>query len=175
MDCPACGAELTTTEIEDLSLEVCRGGCGGIWFDNHELEKVDERHESAGEALLDVQRDPAVEADPDRRRACPDCREAVMHRYFFTVKREVEIDECPACGGVWLDAGELGEVRRQFEDEEAREEAAAEEYRRMFGDELERMRAESEARVERARSFARALRFVLPSFWIPGDQSWGAY
>ena len=175
MDCPACEKTLVRTEAGGLEVDVCRGGCGGVWFDNFELEKVDERHESAGEALLDVERDPDLALDHDRRRDCPSCGEAVMHRHFFTVKREVEVDECPACAGVWLDAGELGEIRRQFEDEAAREEAAAEEYRRLFGDEMEKMRRASRERVERTRSLARALRFVLPSYWIPGDQEWGAF
>ena len=175
MDCPACDRSLEPVEVSGLELEICRGGCGGVWFDNYELEKVDERKESAGEALLDVGRAPDVEVDHERPRACPSCREAVMRRHFFTVKREVEVDECPACAGVWLDAGELSEIRRQFDDAEDREQAAAEEYQRLFGEEMDRMREESEERLERARSFARALRFVLPSYWIPGDQTWGAY
>jgi len=175
MDCPACGETLVRTETGGLEVEVCRDGCGGVWLDNFELEKVDERHESAGEALLDVDRDPDVAVDRDRRRDCPSCDGAVMHRHFFTVKREVEVDECPDCAGVWLDAGELGEIRRQFEDEAAREEAAAEEYRRLFDEEMEKIRRSSRERVERSRSLARALRFVLPSYWIPGDQEWGAF
>jgi len=27
-------------------VDVCQNGCGGIWFDNFELEKVDEKHET---------------------------------------------------------------------------------------------------------------------------------
>lgn len=175
MDCPACDRSLTRAEAADLEVDVCRDGCGGVWFDAFELEKVDERHESAGTALLDVEREPDVAVDRDRPRDCPSCGEAVMHRHFFTVKREVEVDECPACAGVWLDAGELGAVRRQFEDESAREEAAAEEYRRLFGEEMAKMREASREGVERSRSLARTFRFVLPSHWIPGDQDWGSF
>ena len=49
MKCPACEKELQQITIETITLDVCEGGCGGIWFDNFELEKVDEPHESAGE------------------------------------------------------------------------------------------------------------------------------
>jgi Zn-finger nucleic acid-binding protein len=34
---------------------------------------------------------------------CPDCKQVMVALELA----EVEIDYCPACGGVWLDAGEL--------------------------------------------------------------------
>jgi Zn-finger nucleic acid-binding protein len=39
-----------------------------------------------------------------------------MLRRWFSRKREVEIDECPACGGHWLDAGELAKIRREIRE-----------------------------------------------------------
>ncbi len=175
MNCPACDHTLTPTDVGGLTVDVCEGGCAGLWFDNFELEKVDEAHESAGEPLLDVEGDPSVRPDGDRRFDCPACGDFVMHRYFFSVEREIEVDECPNCAGVWLDGGELGALRRQFESDEARDEAAAEAYRERFGEQLEEMREDSRDDVERARAFAHTMRFVLPSRWIPGDQDWGAY
>lgn len=176
MKCPACERTLVEKNVGDLAVDVCESGCAGLWLDNFELEKVDERHESAGEELLDVEGDPSLRPDDDRPYGCPKCGgEYVMHRHFFTVRREIEVDECPGCGGVWLDGGELGALRRQFETEETRDEAADEEFRRQFGEQLDRMREEARDDRRRARNFARAMRFVLPSYWIPGDQDWGAY
>jgi Zn-finger nucleic acid-binding protein len=34
-----------------------------------------------------------------------------LKRRMFSPKVAVEIDECPACGGFWLDAGELQQIR----------------------------------------------------------------
>jgi len=175
MECPACTRTLTSKTVADLNVDVCEGGCGGVWFDNFELRKVDEEHESAGKELLDLERDPSVEVDHEERWRCPKCGDPVMHRYFFTVKREVEVDECPECAGVWLDAGELGRIRQQFEDAKARDEAASGHYEELFGAELDRMREESRDDLERSRAFANAFRFVLPSYWLKGDQKWGAY
>ena len=176
VNCPACEGTLSKKDVGGLTVDVCEDGCAGLWLDNFELEKVDEQHESAGEALLDVAGDPSVRPAGDEPYSCPRCSDgSVMHRNFFSVKREIEVDECPTCGGVWLDVGELGALRRQYETEEAKRRAAEEEYQRMFGDELDRMRRESLDDLQRARSFAHALRFVLPSYWIPGDQDWGAY
>ena len=58
MDCPVCGRTLGRRTVGGLRVDVCEGGCGGIWFDQFELKKVDESSESAGEALLDIERDP---------------------------------------------------------------------------------------------------------------------
>ena len=39
MNCPACGNVLKEMTVSDISVDVCQGGCGGIWFDNFELKK----------------------------------------------------------------------------------------------------------------------------------------
>ena len=51
MNCPACKRVLEQLTVGDVTVDACRGGCGGIWFDNLELEKFDEPHEAAGEVL----------------------------------------------------------------------------------------------------------------------------
>ena len=113
MKCPACGHAMTTTTVQDVQVDVCEGGCGGIWFDWFELKKVDEQHEAVGENLLYVERDPHATVDHDHKRDCPRCDGIVMTRHFASVKR--------------------------------------------------------------VRAFAHMFRFLLPSYWIPGKQKWGAY
>ena len=63
MKCPACRNELTPFHVRDLTVDVCQGGCGGIWFDAFELQKVDEPREIAGEPLLNIQRDEGLVVD----------------------------------------------------------------------------------------------------------------
>ncbi len=45
---------------------------------------------------------------------CPVCKEPMI----VLELNEVELDYCPSCGGIWLDAGELGLL---IEDEKERE------------------------------------------------------
>ena len=47
-----------------------------------------------------------------------------MMRRFFGTKRKVEIDECPGCAGIWLDAGELAALRTTYPTEAERKAAA---------------------------------------------------
>lgn len=176
MNCPACARELTTMTAGPITVDVCAGGCGGIWLDDFELAKIDEQSESVGEALLDVPRDASLSVDLERRRTCPKCGpEMVMMRHFTSAARKVTIDECPGCGGIWLDTGELKGIRSEFPSDEDRHEAARKAFSEMFDAQLANEEAKSEAELERARKFAHTLRFICPSTYLPGKQGGGAF
>ena len=108
-------------QVGSLVVDACEGGCGGVWFDAFELQRVDEQQEVAGEHLLEIRRDQRIKVDPSRKRECPRCEGMKLKRHFFSAKRRVEVDECPNCGGYWLDAGELAQIRLQ-KSETAQEE-----------------------------------------------------
>ena len=176
MTCPACGRELTTMTAGPITVDVCVNGCAGIWLDHFELAKIDEQSESAGAALLEIPRDPSLSIDLDRRRICPKCEPQIeMMRHFESVARKVAVDECPDCGGIWLDAGELNVIRNEYPSAEARHEAARKTFSEMFDSQLAAEHAKSEAELERARKFAGALRFICPSTYLPGKQGGGAF
>jgi len=111
MNCPACDQRLTETRVGGVAVDICQGGCGGIWFDAFELQKVDEKHEAAGERLVQIKRDPTRPVDPSRKRACPRCEGVKLKRHLFSPKSAVTVDHCPNCAGYWLDAGELEKIR----------------------------------------------------------------
>ena len=175
MECPACGNQMEEVTAGDVKIDVCKGGCGGVWFDQYELKKFDEPHESVGQELLDVERSQNISIDRTKDLQCPRCGDFKMLRHFFSVKHEVEVDECPNCAGYWLDAGELRAIRSQFNTEEERRQAAGEYFGEVFGGELAAAEAADEARVAKARKVANMFRFICPSYYIPGSQSWGAF
>jgi uncharacterized protein len=176
MNCPACDRELTSRTAGDITVDVCAGGCGGIWFDHFELRKLDEQSETAGESLLDVPRDPDVHVDPDKRYRCPrDTDDVVLMRHFWSVKRAVTIDECPECGGVFLDTGELGRIRDEFVTEAARHAAADAYFAEVVDPLVADVHAKDEADLAKAQRFAHALRFVCPSWYLPGKQAGAAF
>ncbi len=125
MQCPACFNPLSSTTIGKLTVDVCRGGCGGIWFDAFELQQVDEPRESVGAWLVNVERDPHLHVDASRKRACPKCEGVKLKRRHFSAKRRFQVDECPGCGGYWLDAGELEKVRDEMGETARQKEAQA--------------------------------------------------
>ncbi|MDB6034576.1 MAG: hypothetical protein JWM16_4914 [Verrucomicrobiales bacterium] len=113
MNCPACDHELTPVTAGGVTVDVCKGGCGGIWFDNFELPKISDPLNFDAASLLQVDYDGHTLVDFERRRNCPKCPDIVMMRHFFSQRRQVQVDECPNCGGMWLDAGELAMIRKE--------------------------------------------------------------
>jgi Zn-finger nucleic acid-binding protein len=114
--CPACFNALTLLQVGRVTVDVCHS-CGGIWFDAFELRQVDEEHETAGEWLLQIGRDERITVDSQRKRDCPRCQGIKLKRHYYSPRRQVEVDECPGCGGYWLDAGELEKIREETETE----------------------------------------------------------
>ncbi|MFV8816522.1 zf-TFIIB domain-containing protein [Haliea sp. E17] len=175
MECPACKSTFAHVEIDGIQVDICKGGCGGIWFDTFEFRKFDEPHEEAGTELLNIPVDPTVKVDREVRINCPKCDNITLMRNFFSVKKEVEIDTCANCAGVWLDMGELNHIRKQYASEEERKADAAAAFDEMFGPELERLKLEREHKLENARRIANMLKFICPSYYLPGNQDGGAF
>lgn len=109
--CPACGAKLLQMTCEDLVLDVCRNGCGGVWFDNFELRQATKSIRSIEEDWLPrTTTNRPIHADPSSKRPCPKCDGIRMLRHLFSDSCHIEIDECPSCGGIWLDSGEFEQI-----------------------------------------------------------------
>ncbi|MBN8548646.1 MAG: zf-TFIIB domain-containing protein [Deltaproteobacteria bacterium] len=114
MQCPACSRPLKEVTAGDIQVDVCHGGCGGIWFDDGELDQFDEQSEIAAEVLLKEENGATVKTDGKSLRHCPRCENEVLVRQFFDPKNQVEINQCWKCCGIWLDRGELATIRSQF-------------------------------------------------------------
>jgi len=173
MICPTCNGTLSGTSIEGISLDVCKEGCGGIWFDRFELHKMDEPHEFTDENLVEMlSAESKVDHDETKRHNCPKCSDMVMMRNHFSVKRELEVDHCPQCAGYWLDEGELFHIRKQFKTEEERKEAAMNHFSDLFDGELSEMREESTEKAEQAKKIAHMLRLITPSYYYSKLKKW---
>jgi uncharacterized protein len=174
MDCPACHNTLSPVEAGGVSVDVCKDGCGGIWFSWMELQRFDEPKD-AGDTLLGFARRAGVTVDPGPLH-CPQCADKIqLKRHFFSVKRDVTVDECPECGGYWLDPGELRTIRTDFETDEDRRAAADAVFMDTFGGQLAAEHAKTEQQLARAHKVANMFRFICPSYYIPGQQQWGAF
>ena len=69
------------------------------WFKDQELKTAQEReHDVAHRAALDT-----AAAHKDQLGKCP--RDGAVLK--TQIHEGVEIDQCPTCKGIWLDAGEL--------------------------------------------------------------------
>lgn len=96
---------------DKVVVDICQDGCGGIWFDAFELEKLDQPDESAGWLLDNVRVDLEKMVDVEKPVACPRCDGITLMRQQYPNNENIMIDKCPACGGTWLDFGELFGIR----------------------------------------------------------------
>jgi Zn-finger nucleic acid-binding protein len=110
--CPRSSTSLTRLRIGGIDTDVCED-CGGLWLDRLELGRFQHPASAFGDALVGhLNQFPPTLIDHTIRLTCPRHPDIVMLRRKFSLAVPVEIDECPECGGIWLDSDELAQIRR---------------------------------------------------------------
>ena len=119
--CPACGKIMKKVYLEDQDfiVDICLDGCGGIWLDNRELAKVDEKKENITPIEEAKKNRDYIEVNTALERECPICHKPMV-KNNVSVKDEITIDECYHCGGKFFDHCELEAMRNQYESDAQR-------------------------------------------------------
>jgi Zn-finger nucleic acid-binding protein len=94
-----------------MILDICYGGCGGIWFDASELGRVEGRAAASLHTVWQTNKEKRPLTEP---RPCPKCPDQILERKLFSDTGKVEIDQCPQCGGIWLDDGEFSLIYKEM-------------------------------------------------------------
>jgi len=154
------GVQMREIEVNGIKLDVCPVS-GGIWFDNYELEKFDEEHEPLGEEIESIRPQPGYRRNPLLKLKSPRRPDVTMLTRVYSYKGQVEIDECPATGGIWLDFGELQKIRELYPDADERERMADEVVARLLESdpEVQREKAELQELQQRAQRVSNLFRF----------------
>ena len=144
--------------VGDVTVNVSVG-CGGIWFANFKLKKAEASDPSQRSKLIELSqqyhlKDVAHEA----RLRCPVDADVTLMRRFFSFKKEIEIDECPMCGGIWLDPDEFEKILELYHSPEALEAAKkreqAQQAATQIREDMKKMRdKEEKERAELARQY----------------------
>jgi Zn-finger nucleic acid-binding protein len=141
MKCPACNHQLKMKSVGGVQLDVCESGCAGIWFDQYELKRFDEKHEAPEGFLQSLEASKKIDVKPDVQRNCPKCETIPMMRHFYSAQRTVQVDQCPNCAGFWLDCGELTKIHILFPRDEDRISTNERFIAEMLGEDLSKMKA----------------------------------
>src|SRR3954447_3997002 len=143
MRCPACNRTLTAVTIVSVTVDVCREGCAGVWFDQGELRSLDGATEDQRRILFELTNRPAVIVHTSPTYRCPKCPDSVLMRHLFSATSAVTVDECPTCAGIWFDSGKLQQIRAEDHSEEALKRAAQLRFEQtVIGERMELMRKE---------------------------------
>ena len=130
-NCPACGKAMKEVRISGIEIDFCKTGCQGVWFDNYELVKLDEVHEGTGEDLQEILSAKPIDDTRTEKLTCPRCN-VPMKRRKYRYGSDVEIDTCYSCNGIFLDPGELTQIRKNYTEIQQR----SEQFLDNFGSEL---------------------------------------
>lgn len=104
--CPECSNKLSRVSIGNVSIDVCQGGCAGIWFDKDEINKI-ENCKSETDILFRLKKNNNIIIDGNKEKNCPVCADTKLIKHDLKDNFSLRIDECGKCGGIWLDAGEI--------------------------------------------------------------------
>ncbi|MBF0529217.1 MAG: zf-TFIIB domain-containing protein, partial [Deltaproteobacteria bacterium] len=137
-DCPVClGAKMDKLKLgekDQLTLDYCQR-CGGIWFDFGEVGKLSSLPSTAMTGKVTLTPDHylmqchSCHAPLDRNASkcdqcgweniidCPVCQKPMGK----TNPRDLHLDYCPSCKGVWFDNIELSEIWNGHLDSVAKE------------------------------------------------------
>ena len=101
MRCPRCRGQMSEESVQGVQVDRC--GCGAIWFDRGELERLRQRdRESASRGRLLVLRT----GEPSGF-TCPRCTNSDLETVNVDSK---EVGGCRRCSGLYVD----GEVYREI-------------------------------------------------------------
>jgi Zn-finger nucleic acid-binding protein len=108
IDCPRCNTILDRKEIEifgpNIFIDICPK-CGGIWLDDGELKKL-LKHKKLSDHLT-----KEIGIKSTSKLICPRCGGLMDIEHAD----DIDVDVCLTCNGVWLDKGELQELKAKSE------------------------------------------------------------
>jgi Zn-finger nucleic acid-binding protein len=113
MQCPRCTVTLEAVAPDEQTPEVQGLGChrcGGVWLEQADLSRLEQVVDVTWLELRHVP-PPALQAE---LLTCPRCAPARhLGKAQSERDRQVVLDVCAHCHGVWLDGGELEAIQRK--------------------------------------------------------------
>ena len=111
--CPRCPSSLTRRSQDEPGAQfdswACLG-CDGRFLAESDLQRIEETVEPV---VLELRRIPGAD-DQQRILECPVCEPRhPMEKFEHHRDRNVVLDRCPSCRGVWLDGGELTAIQEE--------------------------------------------------------------
>ncbi len=92
-----------------------------------------------------------VKIDHDLLLKNPRSPEIELVRRYYSPKEQIEIDECSITGGIWIDGGDLRQIRGRFPSEEDRRRAYRDfAIRWKNSNDIDKMKRESALRAHQA-------------------------
>ena len=109
MQCPKCHSETKPVVIAAIEVDRC-GGCGGLWFDANEAQKL--KMIEGSESIDQRKAAPLSKTDHPSPISCPRCKTRMI-QMVDPDQPHIHIEGCTVCYGMFFDAGEFRDYREQ--------------------------------------------------------------
>ena len=93
-------------ELDKVEIDHCVS-CGGSWFDKGEMDLLSE--DPKEEELFQAHFNQKL-LSGEKPRRCPICLKRMRKLLYEDAHRQICVDRCPKCEGIWFDRGELETV-----------------------------------------------------------------
>lgn len=103
--CPVCEKNMHIIYFLEIELDFCKL-CGGLWFDGGEMDKVIGKRNVPRRLTEPLAYDLSQRKVVEGKRQCPRCRDIMKVMNY----KDVNVDVCLKCKGIWLDRYELAMV-----------------------------------------------------------------
>jgi len=104
MNCPNCKEKMESSNLNKVDVKNCLY-CEGSWIDANAISEI-LSSEAIAPDFTEFTLELKSTARKESERTCPTC----IKPLFISNYREIELDCCPACDGVFFDQGEVKEV-----------------------------------------------------------------
>jgi len=112
MDCPVCILQMDKLKLFEVEIDTCRF-CGGLWLDGNELSAFIQKGKIPKRLLTTYCLDDRKKMVKEGERKCPNCRKSLQ----IVRHRDVDVEYCNGCRGIWFDRGELLKIVKSYYDE----------------------------------------------------------
>ncbi|MFK7882818.1 MAG: zf-TFIIB domain-containing protein [Phycisphaerales bacterium] len=109
VSCPKDGETMSRITLGTVAIDRC-STCGGVWLDKGELDGIRKAaldHKETLDALDSL--GTTESGDRPQPLECPRDH-ARMSVHHHPTQHHIEFDSCTKCGGMFFDAGELGDL-----------------------------------------------------------------
>lgn len=112
--CPKCRTQTALIPYEGVKIHHC-GSCGGNWLTDAKLDLIlARRDQKFAEPIAERLEEMAAESASTEALLCLPCG-TEMKRQSFRAWKEVQLDVCPRCDGIWFDRAELEKCQMLWE------------------------------------------------------------
>ena len=111
MKCPACKNILTKIVQAGVKVFACQNECGGLWFSQQHIRRLEHMKSGLGKPLLKIKRSDGYKVYRGVEHICPQCKNTLLFRHFFSKELDIEVNQCAKCGGFWIDLAGLAKLQ----------------------------------------------------------------